>query len=155
MIIVLGKKDQRPLMGMWFVDIQFFNSLWQNFTIILWKRAFTCISAQSIYYTLQKINATRIWSIIFLLSRICIHQVRHVWYPWKAFLFAFRFMPDLVWLFHRSVCKVNKLGAMSKRKSCKIDVMFCAFLLWAYARVPTAHSLYRNPPKQNIMMNFK
>ena len=41
-------------------------------------------------------------------------------YPWKACVFAFRLMPNLLG-FHWGVCKVSKLGAMSKRKSCKID----------------------------------
>ena len=66
----------------------------------------------------KKSNATRLWSIIFLLSWIFIHQVR---YPWKACLFAFRLMPYLLGLFHWGACRVSKLGAMSKRKSCKID----------------------------------
>ena len=65
----------------------------------------------------KKSNATRLWSIIFLLPWIYIHQVR---YPWKACLFAFRVMPYLLGLFHWGVCRVSKLGAMSKRKSCKI-----------------------------------
>ena len=41
--------------------------------------------------------------------------------PWKACLFAFRLMPYLLGLFHWGVCRVSKLGAMSKRKSCKIN----------------------------------
>ena len=65
----------------------------------------------------KKSNATRLWSIIFLLSWICIHQVR---YPWKACLFAFQLMPYLLGLFYWGVCRVSKLGAMSKRKSFKI-----------------------------------
>ena len=52
------------------------------------------------------------------LSWIFIHQVR---YPWKACLFAFQLMPYLLGLFHWGACRVSKLGAMSKRKSCKID----------------------------------
>ena len=92
----------------------------------------------------KKSNATRLWSIIFLLSWICIRQIR---YPWKACLFALRSMPYLFGLFHWGVCRMSKLGAMSKRKSCKIDRIlwemramscFVPFLLWAYARVPTA-----------------
>ena len=41
---------------------------------------------------------------------------------WKACIFAFRLMPYLlIGLFHWGVCRVSNLGAMSKRKSCKID----------------------------------
>ena len=65
----------------------------------------------------SKTNATQLWSIIFLLSWISIHQVR---YPWKACLFASRLMLYLLGLFHWGACRVSKLGAMSKRKSCKI-----------------------------------
>ena len=92
----------------------------------------------------KKSNATRLWSIIFLLSWICIRQIR---YPWKACLFALRSMPYLFGWFHWGVCRMSKLGAMSKRKSCKIDWIlwemramscFVPFLLWAYALVPTA-----------------
>ena len=99
-------------------------------------------------------NATRLWSIIFLLSWIFIHQVR---YLWKACLFAFRLMPYLLGLFHWGACRVSKLGAMSKRKSCKIDrivwemhamssfgLSFCECM---HMHLPTAHSLCRNPPK--------
>ena len=42
-------------------------------------------------------------------------------YPWKGCSFAFRLMLYLLGLFHWGVCRVSKLGAMSKRKSCKID----------------------------------
>ena len=42
-------------------------------------------------------------------------------YPRRACLFAFRLMPHLLGLFHWGVCRVSKLGAMSKIKSCKID----------------------------------
>ena len=66
----------------------------------------------------KKSNATQVWSIIFLLSWICVNQVR---YPWKACLFAFRLMPYLLGLFHWGMCRVSKLRAMSKRKICKID----------------------------------
>ena len=69
-------------------------------------------------YTLQESHATQVWSIIFLSSWIYIHQVR---YSWKACLFAFRFMPYSLWLCHWGVCRASKFGAMSKRKSCKID----------------------------------
>ena len=68
-------------------------------------------------YTLQKSNATRLWAIIFLLSWIFIHRVR---YPRKAW-FVFRLMPYLLGLFHWGAWRVSKLGAMSKRRSCKID----------------------------------
>ena len=92
----------------------------------------------------KKSNATQLWSIISLLSWICIHQIR---YPWKACLFALRLMSYLFGLFHWGVCRTSKLGAIAKRKSCKIDRIlwamraiscFVPFLLWAYARVPTA-----------------
>ena len=36
-------------------------------------------------------------------------------------MFAFRLMPYLLGLFHWGVGRVSKLGAMSKRKSCKFD----------------------------------
>ena len=71
-------------------------------------------------------------------------------------------MPYLLGLFHWGVCRASKFGAMSKRKSCKIDrtvwkmhAMSCFVLSFceAYARVPTAHSLYQNPPEKN-MLNF-
>ena len=71
------------------------------------------------YTPFNKSHATQVWSIIFLLSWICIHQVR---YPWKACIFAFRLMPYLLGLFHWGVSRMSKLGAIiSKRKSCKID----------------------------------
>ena len=66
----------------------------------------------------SKSNATRIWSIKFILSLICIHQVR---YLWKACLFAFRLMPYLLGLFYWGVCRLSKLRATSKMKGCKID----------------------------------
>ena len=78
----------------------------------------TCRFPTCIFAPFKKSNATRLWSIIFLSSWICIHHVR---YPWKACLFAFRLMPYFLGLFHWGVCKVSKLGAMSKMKSCKID----------------------------------
>ena len=66
-------------------------------------------------------------------------------------------MPYLLGLFHWGPCRVSKLEAMSKRKSFKIDqivwemhamssfgLSFCECM--HYARVPTAHSLRRNPP---------
>ena len=106
----------------------------------------------NIFTPFKKSNATRLWSIIFLLSWICIHQIR---YPC---LFALRLMPYLFGLFHWGVCRMSKLGAVSKMKSCKIDRILwkCVFvqaLLWAYARVPTAPGpihcpfffFYRNP----------
>ena len=74
----------------------------------------------TILYTLQKINSTRFWTIMFISSLICIHHVR---YPWKACLFAFRLMPYLLGLFHWRVCRVSKLGAMSKMKSCQINLI--------------------------------
>ena len=72
----------------------------------------------NLLYTLQKSNATRLWSIISILSWNCIRQIR---YPWNACLFALRLMPYLFGLFHWGMCKMSKLGAMAKRKSCKID----------------------------------
>ena len=69
--------------------------------------------------TLQKkVTQHDFHRLIFLLSWICIHQVR---YPWKACLFAFWLMLYLLGLFHWGACKESKLGAMSKRESCKID----------------------------------
>ena len=67
-----------------------------------------------LYTPLKKSNATQLWSIIFLLFWIFIHQVT-CRYPWQACLFAFRLMPYLLGLFHWGVSKI------SKRKSCKID----------------------------------
>ena len=67
---------------------------------------------------LKKSNATRLLSIISHLSWICTRQIR---YPWKACLFALRLMPYLFGLFHWGVCRMRKLGAMVKMKSCKID----------------------------------
>ena len=110
------------------------------------------------YTPFKKSNATRLWSIISLLSWICIHQIR---YPWKACLFAW-LMPYLFGLFNVGVCRMSKLGAMAKRKSCKIDrilwemrAMSCFVLsfcerMHSYPLAPGAHSLYRKPPKQNI-----
>ena len=110
-----------------------------------------CQSWKSIKHTpFEKSNATRLWSIIFLLSWIFIPQV---WYPWKACLFAFRLMAYmyLLGLFHWGTCRVSKLGVKSKRKSCKIYEivweMHAMSSFGLYARVPTAHSLRRNPPK--------
>ena len=76
------------------------------------------LETELVYTPFKTSNATRLWSIISLLSWICIHQIR---YPWKACLFALRLMPYLFGLFHRGVCRMSKLGAMAKRKSCKID----------------------------------
>ena len=62
----------------------------------------------------KKVTQHKFGWFLFLLSWICIHQVR---YPWKACLFAFRLMPYLLGLFHWCACRVSKLRAMSKRKS--------------------------------------
>ena len=78
----------------------------------------TFILIRTVYTPFKKSNATQLWLIIFLLSWIFIQQV---WYPWKACLFAFRLIPYLLGLFLWGACRVSKLGAMSKRKSCKID----------------------------------
>ena len=60
-------------------------------------------------------------------------------------------MPYLLGLFHWGACRVSKLGVKSKRKSCKLDQfvweMHAMPSFGLYARVPTAHSLRRNPPK--------
>ena len=67
--------------------------------------------------------------------------------PGKPVYLHIRLMPYLFGLFHWGVCRMSKLGAMSERKSRKIDRIlwemramscFVPFLLWAYARVPTA-----------------
>ena len=88
------------------------------------------------YTPFKKSNATRLWSIIFLLSWIFIPQV---WHPYKACLFAFRLMPYLLWLFHWGACRVSKLGVKSKRKCCKIDQivweMHVMPSFWLYARI--------------------
>ena len=112
----------------------------------------------------KKSNATRLWSIIFLLSWICIHQVS---YPCKACSFAFRLIPYLLGLCHWGVCRVSKLGAMSKRKSYKIDrivwdmhAMSCFVLsfchvcerMHAYPLSIHCTEILRN---KNIMLNFK
>ena len=88
--------------------------------IIYYILPFVCFCLVSVLvYTPFKIsNATRIWLIIFLLSWICIHQVR---YAWKVCLFAFWLMPYLLGLFYWGACRVSKLGETSKRKGCKID----------------------------------
>ena len=60
-------------------------------------------------------------------------------------------MPYLLGLFHLGACRVSKLGAISKTKTCKMDrigwEMHAMPSLGLYARVPTAHSLLQNPPK--------
>ena len=60
-------------------------------------------------------------------------------------------MPYSLGLFHWGACRVSKLGVKSKRKSCKIDQivweMHAMPSFGLYARVPTAHSLRRNPLK--------
>ena len=115
-----------------------------------------CISVWHSYYNI----------FIFIISWICIHQIR---YPWRACSFALRLMPYLLGLFHWGVCRTSKFGAFSKRKSCKIDwildakCMLCHVLCFPYKIVSVctrthctrALSLYRNPPKQNFMLNFK
>ena len=118
---------------------------------ILWKSQNSMPSTP-----FKKSNATRVWSIIFLLSWICIHQIR---YPWKACSFALRLMPYLLGLFHWGVCRMSKLGAMSKRKklqnwsdSMEMHAMSCFVLsfcerMHAYPLRP-GHSLYRNPPNK-------
>ena len=66
-------------------------------------------------------------------------------------------MPNLLGLFYWRACRVSKLGATSNMKGLYAELIrlngkcvlyqVSAFLLWVYARVPTAHSLRRNPPK--------
>ena len=60
-------------------------------------------------------------------------------------------MPYLLGLFQWGACRVSKLGVKSKRKSCKIDQivweMHAMPTFGLYARVPTGHSLRRNPSK--------
>ena len=103
---------------------------------------------KEVKYTFQKSNATRLWSIIFLLSCVFIHQVC---YPWKVCLFAFRLMPYLLGLFLWGACRLSKFGVKSKSKTCKMDQsvwemhVMPSFVL--YARVLTAHSLCWNCPK--------
>ena len=59
-------------------------------------------------------------------------------------------LPYSLGLFHWGACRVSKLGVKSKTKSCKIDQivweMHAMPSFRLYARVPTAHSLRRNPP---------
>ena len=95
------------------------------------------------FYIIKKSNATQIWSIIFPLSWIFIHQV---WYPWKACLFAFRLVPYLLGLFHWGACRVNKLGAMSKRKSCKIYWIMSAW---------STHCPFIAPKSSNTFGGFR
>ena len=88
------------------------------------------------YTPFKKCNATRVWSIIFLLSWIYI-QIR---YTSKACLFAFRLMPYLLGLFHWGVCRVSKLGAMSKGKVAKViglygKCMLCHVLCFPFVSV--------------------
>ena len=77
-------------------------------TRALWARTFSGMSLemeingrplnwQQLLHPSKKSNATRVWSIILLLSWIGILQVR---YPWKACLIVFRLMPYLLGLFH-------------------------------------------------------
>ena len=66
-------------------------------------------------------------------------------------LFAFRLMHYLLGLFHWGACRMSKLGAISKKKTCKINrivwemhAMWCfvlSFCEWMHAWVPTAHSV--------------
>ena len=72
-------------------------------------------SCKKVNTPFQKSNATRLWSIIQSQN-----YIRHVRYHWNACLFAFRLMPNLLWLFNWCVCRVRKLGASWKIKSCKI-----------------------------------
>ena len=66
--------------------------------------------------------------------------------PAKACLFAFRLMPYLLGLFHWGNVKKEKLQNWSDCMGNAYSIKFWAFLLWVYARVPTAHSLCWNPP---------
>ena len=74
--------------------------------------------------------------------------------PRKPVYFAFRLMPYLLGLFHWGACRVSKLGATSKNKSCKIDRIvwemhaICEVLRFPFVTectrgVPTAHSVRR------------
>ena len=115
-----------------------------NDDIYIWiKVSFSSINMIE-YTPFKKSNATRLWSIISLLSWICIDQIR---YPWKACLFALRLMTYLFGLFHWGVCRMSKLGGNGTKEELQnllvsmgnvCYVLFRAFLLWAYARVPTA-----------------
>ena len=78
-------------------------------------------------------------------------------------VFGFRLMPYSLKLFHWGVCRASKLGAMSKMKSCQIwsdcmesawYVMFCFTFVSECTHTHCPFIIYRNPPKQNIMLNF-
>ena len=60
-------------------------------------------------------NYKDIWS----LQGINIFNVCYCYYYY--YYFYFRLMPYLLGLFHWGACRMSKLGAISKRKSCKIN----------------------------------
>ena len=67
-------------------------------------------------------------------------------FSWRS---QHRLMPYLLGLFHWGACRVSNLGGggqYRKTKTCKINRIAMPSL-GLYERVPTAHSLRRNPPK--------
>ena len=122
-VLSSGNKKLRQCEKMFYNNIFFLH---QNHYLCVFKWSLSSTSengssSNSIFSKIhpsKKVTATRLWSIMFIFSWICINQVR---YPWKVCSFAFRLMPYLLGLFHWGLCRVSKLGAMSKRKSCKID----------------------------------
>ena len=70
--------------------------------------------------------------------------------PIESLFIAFRMMPYLLGLFHWGACRLSNLGVKSKRNTKLIRLYGkCSAMpsFELYARVPTAHSLRRNPPK--------
>ena len=73
-----------------------------------------------------------------------------------------RFDPQRRWApfcdghMHMVYIKKEKLQNWSDYMENACYVMFCAFLSWAYAHhTHCPFIVYQNPPKQNIMLNFK
>ena len=112
----------------------------------------TCVKKKKLY-TLQK-------------SKIMQHDFDRLYFFYPGFVFMKLDIPGkpldlpfnwyLIWWdcfteaclgsVNRGQCQKGKLakliGVQCMGIACYMYVMFCAFLLWAYARVPTAHSLY-------------
>ena len=112
-----------------------------------WKVSIHKSDAERVKFYLhpsKKVNATRLWSIIFLLSWVFIHQVRYPWKAWQC-LFAFRFMPYLLGLFHWGACRVSKLGAMSKGKVAKLIGLYGKCMLCQVLSFPFGSCMHAYP----------
>ena len=86
--------------------------------------------------------------------------------PGKPVHLPFEWCLNLLGLFHWGVCRMSKLGQCQKVKVAKLigfygKCMLCHVSCFPFVSVckrthcARAHSLYRNPPKQNIILNFK